>query len=349
MTTTDIDTDLTDWRARISEEQRGLLDRLWAHYRDRGRWPERAALQADYGAAVQAACRELGQAILCPCESDEGGDCCRLTFLGVLLTSQGREAEDLLARYLEYVRGRCQADPRIEWVSSRDVEAALALDPTRSRLLRQLIRLSHWWGGGSGFGDREWTVGVPIDVDELPREGDLAPYVRMHVVRHFFPQPARASSSPAPAARPAFWFVRGPGLDRRLSADWREAHEVFGVRGWKSCLLLCGGILEAVLLDALAWGEPDPRHLPTSGVFRSATSLARRPLAELVKVASDRGLLAAESLQIGPALAAFPALAHPGRRTRRRIDPTRDEAEAALQAVQRCLGQLSARAAERAG
>lgn len=349
MSTPDIDMDLEGWRVRISGEQRTLLDRLWAHYRDRGGWPERAALQGEFGEVVQTAGRELGPAVLRPCESDDGEDCCRLTFLGVLLTSQGSEAEDLLARYLEYVRGRCQADPRIEWVSSRDVEAALALDPTRSRLLRQLIRLSHWWGGGSGFGDREWTVGVPIDVDELPREGDLASYVRSHVVRHFVPQPTQAPSSSAPAARTAFWFVRGSGLDRRLSADWREAHEVFGVRGWKSCLLLCGGILEALLLDALAWGEPDPRHLPTSGVFRSAASLARRPLAELVKVACDRGLLEAESLQIGPALAVFPALVHPGRRTRRTLDPTRDEAQAALHAVHCCLRQLSARAAERAG
>jgi len=78
-----------------------------------------------------------------------------LTFLGVLLTDQGEESEGLLVRYLEYVRDRCKTDPSLEWVRSQEVEAALGLTAPRSRLLRQLIRLSHWWGGGSGFGDQE--------------------------------------------------------------------------------------------------------------------------------------------------------------------------------------------------
>lgn len=346
MTTRDMAVaDLEAWRARIGEEQRTLLDRLWGEYRDRGRWLTLPELRQEFGAEVQAICRALGEAVLRPCRDEEGSACCHLSFFGVLLTTQGNEAEALLARYLEFVRDRCQADPRLEWVDSRQVEEALGLDPAQSRLLRQLIRLSHWWGGGSGFGDREWTVGVPVDVDELPRTGDLTAYVRAHVLRHFLPQPTDA---PEPAARSACWFVRRPGLDPQLAARWREAQAVFGARGWTSCVLLCGGILEAVLLDALAWKEPDPRHLPTAGVFRSAASLGRRPLPELVEVAVDRGLLLPGTVSVGRALAAFPALVRPGRRTRRRVEPTRDDAEAALAAVKSCLRQLSARAAERA-
>ena len=122
--------------------------------------------------------------------------------------------------------------------------------------MRQLIRLSHWWGGGSAFGEREWTVGVPVDVDELAAEADLRHYVREHVLKHF----PIESGSPAPkgqgdASGGAFWFVENVALRERLAADWHEAQDVCHVLGWKSCVILCGGILEALLADALERAE----------------------------------------------------------------------------------------------
>ena len=339
--------DIEEQRERITAGQRALVDRLWEHYRDRNVWLSRAQLHQEFGrAAVQASCEALGEAVFRSCRDEDEEDCCRLTFFGVLLTTQGREAEALLARYLEYVRDKCQADPRVEWVGSRDVECALGLSPERSQLLRQLIRLSHWWGGGSGFGNREWTVGVPVDVDELPRDTDLRDYVRAHVVRHFLPRASEAAGARSTdlAPRNPFWFVRRAALSQRLAADWHEARDVFGVRGWRSCVILCGGILEAVLLDALSWGEPDPRHLPTEGAFRSSASLRRRPLVELLQVAGDRGLLVPGTVVLGPAVGDFPGLIHPGRR-RKRLDPNRGDAEAALEAMKSCLQQLGARAA----
>jgi hypothetical protein len=250
-----------------------------------------------------------------------------------------------LARYLEFVRDKCQKDPQIEWVGSRDVEGFLGLNPERSQLLRQLIRLSHWWGGGSGFGDREWTVGVPVDVDELPRQTDLRGYVRDHVMRHFLPGAVQAAGAAAADRHPRnpFWFVRDEAVRRRLGTDWHEAQEVFGVRGWKSCVVLCGGILEAVVLEALSWGEPDPRHLPKEGAFRSSASLRRRPLAELLRAAEDRGLLVSGTVVLGPAIGDFSGLVHPGRK-RKRVDPSNQDAGAALGAVRSCLRQLAARA-----
>ncbi len=342
--------DIESRRDRITGEQQTILDRLWEQYRDRNGWLSQARLHQEFGrAAVQAACEALGEAVLRACHDEGEGDCYRLTFFGVLLTTQGRDAETLLARYLEYVRERCRADPRVEWVGSREVESALGLSLERSQLLRQLIRLSHWWGGGSGFGNREWTVGVPVDVDELPPETDLRDYVRAHVVHHFLPRTGEAGGArPADLApRSPFWFVRRAPLSQRLAADWHEAQDVFGVRGWKSCIILCGGILEAILLDALSWGEPDPRYLPKEGAFRSSASLRRRPLRDLLEVAGNRGLLTTETVVLGPAISDFPALIHPGR-GRRRYDPNREDAEAALVAVKSCLQQLGARAAREA-
>jgi hypothetical protein len=319
--------DLNRLRRRLTPEQRRELNALWAEFRDRNRWLSRQQLHAATGEApARAALQALGEAVLRPGREDATEDY-RLTFLGVLLADEGAESEALLIRYLEYVRDRVRADPGLEWVGSREVEAALQLTPERSRHLRQLIRLSHWWGGGSGFGQREWTVGVPLDLDELP-EHDLPAYVRQHVVVHFLPRPSGQGLTvlplaPAAASRPPFAFLPDAALAERLAADWHEAQDVCQVRGWKSCVLLCGAVLEATL-QAVLRGR--------GHVLGSEAA----PLSALAEAARDAGFLR-EALPVPGALERYATLL--GSAT----PLTREDAEAALQAVRACLRGLAAR------
>jgi hypothetical protein len=318
--------ELDDLRRRLTGDQRAILNAAWKHHRERGEWiPCRTLHQLLGKDAVLSGIGQLGAHIICGLE-DDGEESYRLTFLGVLLSDQGEEAEQLLARYLEYVRDRFQANPRLEWVGSQEVEAALDLTADRSRLLRQLIRLSHWWGGGSGFGDQEWTVGVPIDVDDIPLGPDLRGFIRQHVLTHFRPH-----ATPVPSAKPRqeFWFIEDPGLQRQLAMDWREAQDVFQVRGWKSCVILCGGILEAVLLAALA----------KSG--QKQGELRGRDLAALLEAARARGILGVGAPSLGLALREFGDLIHPGAAAGGRLEVTRDEAESALTAVRTCLRHIA--------
>ncbi len=326
-------TELADLRKRLTDDQRTILDAIWSHYHDQNQWMPSRPLHQRFGqAAVRRTLEQLGDSVLLEFQ-DEGKDYYRLTFLGVLLAGQGEESEQLLARYLAYVRDRSSADPTVEWVGSQEVEATLGLTAERSRLLRQLIRLSHWWGGGSGFGDREWTVGVPIDVDDFPAEPDLRGYVREHVLRHFpLGTPPGATEKP----RGEFWFVSDPDLRNQLVVDWREAQDVFHVRGWKSCVILCGGILEGMLLHLLA-----QRGYP-------AAEPGRSDLPALVDAARDQGILGSSPPPLGRALREFRRLTDPGRQARDRIEVTLDEAEAALVAVRTCLGQMTATAAPHA-
>ena len=314
-------------RKRLTNDQRVILNAIWERFRDQSDWISRRILQQRFGKpAVHACLEQLGDSVVREFQ-DDGKDCYRLTFLGVLLTDQGEESEQLLARYLEYVRKRSKSDPSLEWVGSQEVEAALGLPSHRSRLLRQLIRLSHWWGGGSGFGDQEWTVGVPVDVDDLPPEPDLRGYIREHVLTHF---PPGAPSSERGEPRGEFWFVSDPALQRQLRADWHEAQDVYQVRGWKSCVILCGGILEGMLLDALA------RH------GAAPVESDRSDLASLVETARGRGILSAGTPPLGFALQEFRHLIHPGRAPHRKVGVTRDEAETALVAVRMCMRQMAA-------
>lgn len=322
--------DLESLRRNLTSEQRAVLNLLWDEFRDRNRWLPRPDLHAHLGeSAVRRTVAELGTGILREGRED-GGEDYRLTFLGILLADQGRESEDLLVRYLEYVRDRVRADARVEWVGSRDVEAALQLTPERSRHLRQLIRLSHWWGGGSGFGQREWSVGVPIDVEELP-PADLRGYVSQHVLAHFLPDAMGASLrvvplQPAMPPRSPFRFLRDEALAARVAADWHEAQDVCQVRGWKSCVLLCGGILETVLRAVGA----DPQA-PGAGMRQGGES----DLSALVQAAVRKGILP-EPVELSPAIEEYSSLIRAGSGHEVR----REDAEKALLAVRTCLRQL---------
>ena len=324
-------TDLDALRRRLSKQHRDFVSALWKFFRDHNQWvPSRIAHQHFGKDAVQANLAALGPSLV-QAYRDDGKDYYRLTFLGMLLTDQGSAAEDLLVRYLEYVRDRHGSDPRMEWVGSQEVEAALRLSAEQSRLLRQIIRLSHWWGGGSAFGEREWTVGVPVDVDELAAETDLRRYVREHVLKHF-PTESRPLAAERRRGAPggAFWFIEDVALRERLAADWHEAQDVCHVLGWKSCVILCGGILEALLADAL----------PRSG----SPAPPRRPLllSGLVTAAVQRRALKKDALRLSPTLLAFRSLIASGSRRRKAAAPDRTEAEAALEAVRSCLRQLAA-------
>lgn len=319
--------DLDALRGALSAGQRAAVNALWEEYRARNRWLPRVELHARAGEdAVRAVREELGAPVLRE-GAEEGTPDYRLTFLGVLLSDQGREAEALLIRYLGYVRDRVRANPGIEWVGSDEVESALGLTPERSQLLRQLIRLSHWWGGGSGFGQRDWTVGIPIDVEELP-DGELGGYVRQHVLSHFLQAPSsglqiRPASTPAPEV--PFPFLRDPGLARRLAADWHEAKDVMQVRGFKSAVLLAGAVLEATLRALLT---------------ETGASLSGSGLAAVADAAVVVKLLPGP-VSLPPLLAEYAALVQPADAR----EVSRGEADAALRTVDACLRALAARLA----
>jgi hypothetical protein len=320
---------LEDFRGRLTGEQRSVLSAVWAHYCDQGEWILRSTLDQRFGGAeMRNVLEALGPSIVGESEED-GRQGCRVTFLGVLLTDQGTEAEQLLARYLEYVRDRWRQDPRLEWVGSHEVEAALGLTRQRSRLLRQLIRLSHWWGGGSGFGAREWTVGIPVDVDDLPPDPDLCGYVRQHALRHLAAQP---SVAPRPQPRGDFWFVADSDLQRQLTRDWREAQDTHQTHAWKACVLLCGGVLEGLLAEVLGGSGPSP-----------ARDSADRPEwhpAALLEVAGKREVLGGAAIPVHQCLQLYRSLIQPSPRARLMPSVTQEDAEAALHAVRQLVKRL---------
>ncbi|HYL82009.1 MAG TPA: hypothetical protein VEU07_14420, partial [Candidatus Acidoferrum sp.] len=100
MTTQSREPDLDALRGRLTPGQRAILNSVWEHYRNQNRWISRDLLRERFGAPVLAAALDqLGGGVVSEYQ-DDGEECYRLTFLGVLLVDQGRESEELLVRYL---------------------------------------------------------------------------------------------------------------------------------------------------------------------------------------------------------------------------------------------------------
>lgn len=339
-------------RSRLTDDQRAILDAIWDYYQEHvkdKRWISTRRLhQAFRREVVFAAFRGLGGSVVR--EDGYGPDAhYSLSFLGVLLANRGAEAEDLLVRYLEYVRQRFGADPDISGVDGVDVESALNITKDESRFLRDLIDWGHFVGGSSSFGE-SWRAGVPNDVDELPQDAqELRAYVHNRALERFdpnlpFEQNKRDSYVPdrerREEPRSPFWFITDPKLRQQLTEDWQEAENVYKVEAWKSYVILCGGILEGMLLDALG-RDAERARAKYKGKKRSLNMWS---LDELVNTANAIGILEGSDLHLSRALQEYRNLVHPGRQVRKKIIVGEDQATVARVAVRSVLQALTSAA-----
>src|SRR5258706_8910668 len=119
---------LEDLRAQLSPEQRAILTACWKHYRENGQWIDVRQLYFNEGGqeVVQREIEKLRGSIIF-----EQGDTTTtryvLTLLGVFLSEQGEQSEQLLAQYLGFLVKLAAKEPVRDYVNSQEVVASLAL------------------------------------------------------------------------------------------------------------------------------------------------------------------------------------------------------------------------------
>ena len=343
---------LDDLREQLTNDQRALLDAIWGYYNENGRWVPRPVLHhrfLDLGkSAIRAALVRLGCSVVFE-SRDDGKECYRSTFLGVFLTSNGHETERLLVQYLEYVRGQYLANPEIDTVRSQDIERELGLTSQQSDTLRQVIQLGQLWSGSASWGFQRWSAGIPPDVDELPALQNLSAYVRGRAVKDYdptipFDEAERTSyllnKTQQKELNVEFWFISAPKLQEQLASDWLEAQAVHKAKAWKSCVILCGSILEGLLLDILSQYPRETEEIYTKLRQKSPPELSRWSLADMVEVARERGVLREGVFHLSQALREFRNLIHPGRQMREKVQLSEEEASIAVNTVRIYLREL---------
>ncbi len=108
-----------------------------------------------------------------------------LTFLGVLLSSDGRLFEDMLIRYLQIARDLALRQPERTHVLSEEVRPHLSLFPDDLMNLGRFLNIAPFRSSCSIY-DTGWKVGLPEDIEDLP--DDLKSYIVKRAVEQYDPQ-----------------------------------------------------------------------------------------------------------------------------------------------------------------
>lgn len=344
--------DLDRIRGKLTEFQREVLNFIWEHYCQQNQWIVTRVLHHKFDRSrVLPALNQLGGSIVLQARTTDGKERYKLTFLGVLLTDRGVEAEKLLIKYLNYVREQFVLNPEIEIVTSQELKTGLGINAEQTKLLGQLIWLTDLWGNGSvGQGTEEWKAGMPYDLDELPSVSDFLAYIRAKALKDFDPAiPIDENErirylvlkSKKTGLTSEFDFISDLALQQQLASDWREAQSVHKIKAWKSCVLLCGSVIEGMLLDVLSRDEQRASDAYKRLRRKSAPEISRWNLVDLVEVAGELSILDKGTIYLGHALREFRNLIHPGKLIREKIIVTEEEADIALSAVKICLRALS--------
>ena len=215
------------------------------------------------------------------------------------LSNEGPVLEDMLHRYLVYLVQRFRSEPTVSDVTSDEVERALSLDKEQSF---KLFALLEWYGCKWAFGGSRsangWRASVGGFIDEIADEPDMPTFVREELTRHYDPRlPVFANQRlshqphrPSPA-NDELSFIDDLALRTQLAADMNEARSVFKVKAWKSCVVLCGGIVEGALLSALRARTSEILERRSSlSLKKEGTDPERWMLSTMVRVSKELGI-----------------------------------------------------------
>lgn len=135
-------------------------------------------------------------------------------------------------------------------------------------------------------------------------------------------------------------FVADIKLQTIIDRDYAELQRVGAVSVVKSRFILAGGLIEALLLDALQRNEAQARN---------AKSAERKPLDEwslgsLIDVAVELGLVGAGAQSFGHAVREYRNLVHPGKEKRSKYAVAPEEADIAEKVLDIVIRDLRDRA-----
>lgn len=148
---------------------------------------------------------------------------------------------------------------------------------------------------------------------------------------------AEAPAESAVTEHEEFLFVKEAPVREILVRDFQEVQRGFIARNWKSVLILSGGIIEAILLDALKRVEAQAR----SSKDAPKGELERWELVDLIKIAADLKLVSSELDGLSNTVRGYRNLVHRGSELRKGTKFGEDEAVIAVRIIKILKRDLS--------
>lgn len=145
-------------------------------------------------------------------------------------------------------------------------------------------------------------------------------------------------------------IIKTPQLSKMLERDLYETVVSLAIKSYKSTLILCGSVVEAVLLDQLAVREADAlsaleRLLTKEGKALKGDdkNLQRWVLDRLLDVALELKIISENLYHWGHGLRGFRNLVHPGVEQRQTMEVSRENAEMAWNVVKRLFSEIKSK------
>lgn len=339
-------------KSSLTSNQLALIDAVWDFRLGKKEWPPVKLIEHKIETetiTVGDIAKTLGGGVIYE-TYDNGQNRYVLTLLGVLLSGDGDKAELFLVKYLEYVRQRYAEDAEIERVTSAELTRDLSLASDSSTYIRELVNIGHLWGGSASLTSAgEWSAGFPSDINRLRFEKNIQEYLhRKALERYKKDEPVEANEryrSLFEAQRDVhgltsswrtsdssfelgFDFVSNLTLRDFVARDWHEAQIVYKAEAWKACVVLCGSIIEAMLLDVVTFALKDLR-VP-DGIPKDPN---RWKLAHLIELAKANQFLSGAAGSFANGLRDYRNLVHLDKQVRENLVANRHAADLAMRVV----------------
>src|SRR5258706_5668292 len=353
---------LGELREQISERQRDIVNDVWAHIKlTLIGLPERPLLERFGKQILSEETRKLSGTIIYSGQ-EENKLRYNLGLVGIFLTSSGPALETLIQKYLLVIRGAYEKNREIETFTSSDLKN-WSPDLTPSELTELRLILARAYGSFAsrlgGWNEKEFFVSVENEVIELKNVENWTGYVHPGVMKRYdrnLPVSELDRSTYSLESQSGGLFdVLTKGFNRSdsheendqkidvafmaddlqlqiiLEQDWHEAHGLMRVKAWKSCVLLCGGIIEGLLLWQL---EAFQRRnsIKREGVVPDIRYDGEN-LSGVLRRSKELGLVAEDELFLMDWARVYRNIIHPGNQRREARSVEKSHAELALKLV----------------
>lgn len=333
-------TTLQKLRENLNDTQKQCLNLIWNNYWEKRIWHKKIILHHQVGKQKTLdALNSLGGTIVY-----ETQDYYQLTLLGILLTDECSGAEKLIIEYLNLLKSKFMINPDIEEITSEEVKSELHLDNHQTDLLKEILKDSPFTSGGS-WNTEEWNFRLPRNIDDILEIEDIQSYVSQTITKCYDPDCPVINKYfyyiKNDNEQKTFWFIKNKTLNDLLLKDWDEVQTIFNARAWKSCVILCGSMLEGLLQDILSQYEIKHKAEFAQLPNKPKGKIKEWTLADLVEISFNCKIISKSTSQLGHAVREYRNLIHPEKQIRSEIIVSEEQASIAYNFVKLCIKELS--------
>jgi hypothetical protein len=145
--------------------------------------------------------------------------------------------------------------------------------------------------------------------------------------------------------QPEFSFIADPDLRSIMDRDYQEIQACLDAKAYKAAIVMCGSVMEALLLDALLQNEVSARQSTKAAKNKAGNTikdLGRWPLSRMIDVAVELQILPTPYYGfMSDAVREHRNLIHPAVETRKQITPERTVANLARAALDVIIKNLT--------